>query len=591
MSIGLLRRSLFAAAMLLSASTGALADEGKTFDSPARLLPATTVFYAEVPRPAEVIAAIYDHAIADRLRAAPEYKAALATPQAFVFNAGLKLVENRLGMTWREAVAALTAGGVAVAFDPATQGGALLIRARDEATLQQLRDSLLGIVRDETEKRGQEIPLKSAEYRGIPVQQLGDLKFALAGPWLIAVNKDELGRNILDRYLDGTPDSLAAHPQMLAAKEMLPSPVSGWVWANLQQLRHLGGVLPQTLQKTDNPVAELMIGGLLGTLGESPFALAGVDVNPNHLELSFLSPHKPAWIDPAREYYFGTKGTGRAPRLLDLEGTLLSLSAYRDLSAMWLRSGDLFVDRVDAGFAEANANLSTLFGGKDFGEDILGAFAPEMQLVVSRQSFDGAETIPAIRVPAFAAVFRLRESDSGRDEFRRMFVNLIGFLNIVGAMNGNPQMDLRTIAHSGTEIHTATFVRDRRDDALAASIHHNFSPSIAFTENRFVIASTTPLARQLVDRLASSNDGDAPSEENTSLKISFPAIARIVDDNRRQLIAQNMLAEGRNREDAERQIGLLIEGLSLLRDLEFRITADDQRASIRLKLSFEESSK
>ena len=46
--------------------------------------------------------------------------------------------------------------------------------------------------------------------------------------------------------------------------------------------------------------------------------------------------------------------------------TIVSLSSYRDVSAMWLRAGDLFNEQTNEELAKADSGLTTLFSGKDF---------------------------------------------------------------------------------------------------------------------------------------------------------------------------------------------------------------------------------
>ncbi len=52
---------------------------------------------------------------------------------------------------------------------------------------------------------------------------------------------------------------------------------------------------------------------------------------------------------------------------------------------MWLRAGDLFDEGMNEKLAQADSQLATLFSGKDFGEDILSAFAPQVQFLATRR--------------------------------------------------------------------------------------------------------------------------------------------------------------------------------------------------------------
>ena len=106
--------AFLAALVLYSGWAGSTAAADK---SAADLLPGSIVGYLEVPQPGQVLGTALDHPIAKRIEQAPEYQAALRTPQYEKFLAALKHVEQQLGQPWREAASKLTSGGLYVAFD------------------------------------------------------------------------------------------------------------------------------------------------------------------------------------------------------------------------------------------------------------------------------------------------------------------------------------------------------------------------------------------------------------------------------------------------------------------------------------------
>ena len=88
--------------------------------------------------------------------------------------------------------------------------------------------------------------------------------------------------------------------------------------------------------------------------------------------------------------------------------------------------------------------------------------------------------------------------------------SLIGFLNVVGAMNGQPQLELDIEKLTDAELVTSTFIPEPDEErSLQARINFNFSPSVGFAGDRFVISSTRALARELIEtekRLQISRD-------------------------------------------------------------------------------------
>jgi hypothetical protein len=228
---------------------------------------------------------------------------------------------------------------------------------------------------------------------------------------------------------------------------------------------------------------------------------------------------------------------------------------------MWRRADDLFDKQTNEELAKADSGLSTLFAGKDFGEDILGALRPETQWVVARQTFVEGQPAPAIKLPAFGLVAELKDPAKMQPDLRRTFQSLIGFLNIVGAMNGQPQLDLDMEKSDAAQFVTASYLADPdAKDQRALKINYNFSPSIAFAGNKFVVASTKEFAHQLAKAKATSRPaGGTARVVNSDVVLQFDALREILADNRSQLVAQNMLTEGHTKDEAEKKIDELLE--------------------------------
>jgi hypothetical protein len=114
-------------------------------------------------------------------------------------------------------------------------------------------------------------------------------------------------------------------------------------------------------------------------------------------------------------------------------------------------------------------------------------------------------------------------------------------------------------------------------------INYNFSPSIAFAGSRFVVSSTKELAKTLATAKAADRPpADFTRVVNTDAVLHFDALREILDDNRGQLVAQNMLSEGRTKEEAEKAIGVLLELVGWLDRA--AVTLDTTPSELRLSL-------
>jgi hypothetical protein len=168
-------------------------------------------------------------------------------------------------------------------------------------------------------------------------------------------------------------------------------------------------------------------------------------------------------------------------------------------------------------------------------------------------------------------------------ELRRIFQSLIGFLNVVGAMNGQNQLELdMEKLGEDVELVSATFVPEDEDrESTQAEIIFNFSPTVGFAGRRFVVASTKSLARDLV---SASSPGERTIEDNTRAQLDAGVLRKVLDDNRGQLIAQNMLEDGNSREEAEATIDLLLEAIGFFDDAAIRLGTGGDQLNLELQV-------
>jgi hypothetical protein len=554
----------------------------------AELLPPTTVLYAEAPRPGEVVELVLSHPLRKRIEGLEQYREAVKRPKFLEFKAVVSIVETQLGMTWREALEGLAAGGVYLAADRETEGVALLVRSRDEATLTKIRETFIELARADARRKGKEDPIHSGEYRRQAAYRIGDkAAFAALGRWLVVVNKPELGQQIIDRYLDGG-DSLADRPVFRSAREAVVGEPTAWAWLDMQAVRESGKAERLKEGRTDNPVAELLAGGLIENLQHTPYVSASVYLDAAEFRLVMSSPHKTEWVDESRQHFFGKEGRAKAPPLLKTPRLLAAVSVHRNVSQMWLHADDLFDAKTSEQLAKANGVLTTLFSGRDFGEEVLSAFEPEFQVVVARQDFTEQAPQPSIKLPAAAVVGRLKDPDRMQGELRRMFLNLVGFANVAGGASGQPQLDFDIEKEGDTQIISTQYLPEVDEEkSTEARLNFNFSPTLAFVGEVVIVASTEQLARDLMQHVAADRERAENSAVNSAFIVDLSVLRDVLLDNRRHLVSQNMLKEGHTREEAASQIGLLFAALDVFDQSKLSLLVEDERlvveTVIRLK--------
>jgi hypothetical protein len=520
--------------------------------TPAELLPKTTVAYGELRQPAAVMSALENHRLASRVLALEPVRKAMQEEKFLAFRGITAVVELQMGLTWQQIAGRSLDGGVAVAWDLGTGGVVLLAKSTDGVTHKKFVETLTTLASLDAEKKGTSEAIEVSDHRGEKVYRVDKIWIATPSDWLLATNNEELRQQILDRILDGGEETLASDEQFAKARDAAPESAVAWAYLNTSTLRESEIAAEAYSDRTDNPGAEILLGGIVSTLQKTPYVAVALTASDDLLRVTASAEHDRAWAGDLREHYFGPQGLGVAPPHLQIDDAILAVGAYRDLSAMWLRAGDLLDEQANEQLAEADSGLSTLFSGKDFGEDVLGAFGPALRVVVTRQNFEEGQPAPAIKLPAFALISELDDPAATWPELRRTFQNLIGFFNVVGAMNGQPQLELSMEKVDGVELVSATHLPDPdAADPTQLRINYNFTPSVAFAGDRFIVATTKELALATATAApAESATNDASRIVNSDLVLRPAELRDILADNQEQLIAQNMLEKGHSRDEA-----------------------------------------
>ena len=549
----------------------------------ASLMSADAVAYAELTNTGDLLAHALDHEFGKRIQQIAPLKQALQSKQFIQGRLMLSLVEIGLGSTWRQASEDFTAGGAYISVD-AGGDSILLVNTKSGEWLEEFRGKLMALARGQAKRDNKEDPFKETSHRDMLVIQAQQVWLGYVGDWLIVTQKEKSCQEVIDRFLDGADKSLADNPRFQAAKKDAPENLA-WAFVDVEKVR--GSDDNPQLKFTDNILAEILFGGLLDVARNTPYATSNVQIEGRNLTWSVNAPFNIDWSGEDRKHFFGEKGSGKAPPRLAVKRHLATIAAHRDMSQAWLRSGDLMTDKAVDDLAQADTTLSVFFAGKDFGEDILGTLKPDIQLVIARQDFSELDLKPTIKLPAFALVSNLRDPEVMKPELRRLFLSFIGFLNVVGAMEGNSQLDFDIENTEDMMLLTSKFVPVKgKDDERAkeAPIQFNFTPAIAFKGDRCVISSSSAFAAELAN--AKLVDGTQPS--NTTVAANGRQIAEILRENRESMVAQNMLQDGHTRKEAEAQIDGILLIVDVIQRADLRLVPAEGSIGLELQVELSE---
>lgn len=582
---------VLALASLPSSAHGQAKLETKDND-PLSWMPASTLVYLKL----EPIGSLLSHPLRTRIQSDETVQALWKSEPLKELRGGIAVSELVLGAKIETLARDLTKFGAHLCIND--QGEmVLLARTRSERWLKDYIQKIVTLARGDSNKNK---PGKVSEttYRGIRGYEVNKLIVAQMDDWLLVANKPEIAKATVDQMLDKNKKSLDASPFYQRAKEFAerfdsnPKGSIATVYLDMDNIRKAKAGWAKKIfsNKPREFVAELLFGGLLATLDQSPMAIGRLALNESGATIEFLSPSQPEWFAETREFYVGPNSKGVAEHAWKIHQGLASLSTYRNLSELWLRAGDLFDQKVNDQLAQADNTLTTLFSGRDFGTDILGALEPQLQIVSASQSFPNALK-PSIRLPSFALIGKLKEPESMQRDLKRIFQSFVGFLNVAGAMEGQPQLDLESEIVGDAKIYWAEYVVDKdRKYENGLPVQFNFSPSVAFLGDRVVVSSTSALARQLISEMANPSSNHEPSLMspllNTSMELDLAMIRDVLLDNRDQLITQNMLEKGHSKKEAQGEVDVLLGLMQLLGSASAQLSFDERvRLNIQVDLA------
>lgn len=547
--------------------------------SAADYLPNTTAVFVHVEKPAELIETIETHPVVNHVLEMKEVKRLMRSPQFAMAMLGRGLLETQIEESVIDALKTNTANGLWVGVDTATQGVVIMFNSKDEDRLKRVAGQILKLVSTTAGNDGKKTPFKKQEYRDAIAAEFDGFLVVRYKSWFLLTNKSDFAKQIVDNMVDGADSPLADQAwfkQAISQREQ----ADVWAAVDLETVRKSAPDQEPFIGRTDNPGVELIFGGILDALQHTPVAIGGLNINEN-IDLTLATPFDAQWANEAREFFFGKDLGGFAPKALAPKNVIASLTSYRDIGLWWLSKEELYAERVIAELAQADSQLSTIFSGMDFGQDVLGTLEPGVQIIVAENKYD-EKYVPDVKIPAIALVGKLKDPDKLRRKLGIAFQSVVGFANINLGMNGQPQLEVETESIGETKIKSAKYYYE--DGTEEGLLLFNFAPTVAFQGSNLILSSNRDLAIELAE-LSASQDSNAVEDLNTRVQIDGQALHKILTANRASLVAQNMLEEGNERKAAETQIDLLLTIADLFQNaqLDYEINSRQMRAQFTVR--------
>lgn len=577
-------RVKFVALGLVISGVAAHLQAAEILGPPAQWIPTDAAIALEVSDPKPLLELALGPKAVQAVTSHPLWQLATFTPQFKQFRQGIDYLESRLDTDWRSGIEKLLGGGVTLAATP-TGGSLLIVDSRDAKILERLHDIVRQWVETQTGKKDPPSRVQSSEHQGVTIWSFGPNDFhAVMGSRLIVSNRREMlvaALGLRSAEGKGSLAKSAAYQQAMAA---VGSKAPVRMFADLAALRKQTP-LGKALQREENPMAALLFGGLAGVLRQSQWLALSLDIQGQRLVLEAMAESKGLSDQGASAYAWPQDSSQGAMPLLSVPRQLASLSFYRDLHGFYAAKDKLFPERT-SGLIFFENMMGIFFSGRDLTEEVLAQTLPEIRFVVAAQQYDPTVGTPYVQIPAFAAIFRLKNPAAFREVAEEAWQKAVGLVNITRGQKGQPGLVIDRAEHRGQKYSVAYFSAAAIEDKKQVPSFYNFRPALALAGDRLIVSSTDGLARDLMDAIQkeAASRVRPVAGAHTLASADLTGVGNILKANRDHLVRQNMLEKGHSKAQAELETDLFLKVLSYLGQVRVTMDSRQDRAHATLEL-------
>jgi hypothetical protein len=535
------RTTLLTAALLLVSAPGQSGIAQRFPTAPE--IPPDAVAVMEFANPAAFLDLVLAPEILDSIAAMESYREFINRPEGKRLEGVVRLLEGRLETGWRPALGKLVAGGVTLALGPG-KAAVLVVEAEESAILEKLHAAVLDLVRIGGALEGAPDRVRSREHGGVTLWIFRNgSAYAISGNRLIVANRPAVLEAALDRLAGSGEESRALTPVLAAARDAAGADADGRILLDFARLKHLP-VVARALTQKRNPLATFFFAGVTNGLRDARWLALGLRVRDQTLGIdATVDARAGGPADPSAFAVPSVQQTGVLPNLR-VPGRIAAFTVYRDLYRFYAAKDLLFPERTSELIFFENM-MGIFFSGRDLTEEVLSETKPGVRFVVAEPVYDPAIGTPRVKIPAFAAVLRLRNPETFRVVAEEAWQKALGLINFTRGQKGQPGLIIDRLTHGETKFTVAAFSAAGIENRTELDDRFNFRPSIAVEGDSLILSSSDGLARDLIDALrAEAGDATAPRSRVDSLvEIDGARVAAALAANRETLVRQNMVGE------------------------------------------------
>jgi len=282
-------------------------------------------------------------------------------------------------------------------------------------------------------------------------------------------------------------------------------------------------------------------------------------------------------------------GEGVLPNL-SVPRRIAALSLYRDLHQFYAAKDDLFPDRT-SGLIFFENMMGIFFSGRDLTNEVLAETKPEIRFVVAEQEYDPAIGTPQIKLPAFAAILRLRHPEQFNKVAEEAWQKAVGLINFTRGQQAMPGLIINRPIQGETQFTVAAFSTAEIEDKTKLDQRFNFCPALAMPGDYLILTSTDGLARDLIDALSRETEHTVKpfAEIHSLVEIDAAQLASILEANRETLVRGDMVKKGSTQEESETGTDMLITVVKFVDHVKLSIGMHEgmSRANLEIELNWE----
>jgi len=365
-------------------------------------------------------------------------------------------------------------------------------------------------------------------------------------------------------------------PQWEEARGAVPHEAGAWASVDLSALRGAG---MEIHEKLPDAFGALLIGGWARSLADADRVVAWATTEPEGMSVSLDMHREGAWPETHRGYLAGDG----AATPISLEGMIGEISVSRDWATIFGEREALLTLDASGELVEFATNLTAIMGQLDFIDEVLPRVTGPMRLLAVQRD-GGVEATPSL--PGLALVTGL--DLEGVDLAQRLYSGgqmLMTIVNFERAGQGQPSMIMDMQEHRGVRLISGSFGEPAVEGI--ASVEYNFEPGLAIVDGTLVIASRRELLTRIVDEVLDAEGADEAASVQDRAWVDGAQLASILGENREELIANQMLEEGKSRERASSDIDALLHVLRRLDRVEMDASTTPEGTTATLRLTLE----